>query len=111
MKELSYLIVSVFYALIFFTCYKFIICEPATDRPLTGRGVPALAGLGLLALLFFQSVASGFFPGHVQDTGLFRAWASFAEDHAVREYYTTDLYVDYPPVYLYVLYALGTLMK
>ncbi|MBQ2696225.1 MAG: glycosyltransferase family 39 protein [Clostridia bacterium] len=64
-----------------------------------------------MGLLLLQFVLSGISRGHVQDTGLFRAWTAFAEDHQLREYYTTELYVDYPPVYLYVLFTLGKLLK
>ncbi len=63
--------------------------------------------LGLLALAVIQLSVTGFMPGHIQDTGLFRAWAAFAHNQPVWAYYTTELYVDYPPVYLYVLYLIG----
>ncbi len=112
MTELSYIVIlSVFYAVLCLIFYQYVFKEPVTDRSVQKQSYSVSAGLGLLALLFLQSVASGLFPGHVQDTSLFRAWTAFANDHPVWEYYTTELYVDYPPVYLYVLYAIGKLTK
>ncbi len=70
-----------------------------------------IAGGGLLGMLILQLLITWHMPGHIQDTGLFRAWAAFGDQHAVWEYYTTDLYVDYPPVYLYVLYLVGLIAK
>lgn len=63
--------------------------------------------LGLVAVFLTELILAAALPGHIQDMGLFRAWASFGENHSMSEYYSTDLYVDYPPVYLMVLYAMG----
>ncbi|MBQ3553897.1 MAG: glycosyltransferase family 39 protein [Clostridia bacterium] len=62
---------------------------------------------GLFVVFLMELALAAVLPGHVQDMGLFRAWAAFGENHSMSEYYTADLYVDYPPVYLMVLYALG----
>ena len=45
--------------------------------------------------------------GHKNDIGLFKLWTSYGDKYKVWEYYTTEHYVDYPPVYLYILYTVG----
>jgi len=102
---------SVLYSIIFLLCYTFVFRKTSATELRYGKEMSYVAGLSLLGLLLLQFVLSGISRGHVQDTGLFRAWTAFAEDHQLRDYYTTELYVDYPPVYLYVLFALGKLLK
>ncbi len=107
---MSYLaLFSVLYALFFAFCYGTVFREPATGPLQQKNRLPQAAVLGLFLLFVVQLVLSGRSPGHVQDTSLFRAWTAFANDHSIREYYTTTLYVDYPPVYLYILYVIGKL--
>ena len=61
-----------------------------------------------LAIIFFvQLISTRYSIGYIQDTGLFRLWTSFGENYKISEYYTTEHYVDYPPVYLTVLYIVG----
>ncbi len=107
----SILLFSIIYILIFAMCYFSVICE-SDKQQLKPKKSDVHAGAAFLCLLVFgQMVASAYTAGHAQDAGLFRAWTAFANDHHVWEYYTTELYVDYPPVYLYVLYAMGQLTK
>ena len=90
-------------------CYFSVISESEQKQLKPKKTDVYFGAFGLFAILICQLIASAFAPGHVQDTGLFRAWTAFAGDHHVWEYYTTELYVDYPPVYLYVLYGIGKL--
>lgn len=60
-------------------------------------------GVIFLLQLFFTQYSKGY----IQDTGLFRLWTSYGERYKIWEYYTTENYVDYPPVYLCVLYTVG----
>ncbi len=61
-----------------------------------------------LAIIFLiQLLCTQYSKGYIQDTALFRLWTSFGEKYKIWEYYTTEHYVDYPPVYLTVLYLVG----
>lgn len=105
------LLMSVFYGALFLACYYFAF---RYKKSISGFGAaerfhPGAICAGLLLLTLLQLKITMNMPGYVQDTALFRSWAAFAETHPVWEYYTAELYVDYPPVYLYVLYALGKL--
>ncbi len=102
---------SVVYVLLFALCYAFGLRNDANIGQCENKKITMVAGSSLLGLLLLQVALSGLFPGHLQDTGLFRAWTAFAENHRLREYYTSEVYVDYPPVYLYVLFTLGKLLK
>ncbi|MBR6728723.1 MAG: hypothetical protein IKL80_01050, partial [Clostridia bacterium] len=99
------------YAIVFLLGYRFV----NQDRRLCASAEKASllypAACGLCAIFLAQLALAVLVPGHRQDIGLFRAWAAFSEEHALWEYYTTDLYVDYPPVYLYVLYGMGCIAR
>ncbi len=99
---------SVIYAVIFLVWYMNLSKEPEIRTELKGS-LKHAGLLGLFLVFCLQLIVAGFMPGHVQDTALFRSWAAFAEEHPIWEYYTTEQYVDYPPVYLYVLYGVGKL--
>ncbi len=101
---------SILYIALFLYLYFAVIIEDAADKKLKKQSglrqyFPYII---ILAILFVAEVLiSGTLDGHQQDTGLFRAWTSFGLEHKMNEYYKTDLYVDYPPVYLMILYGLG----
>ena len=61
----------------------------------------------LFAIFIVQVISTQFSIGYTNDTGLFTSWASFGKEHHIWEYYTTEKYVDYPPVYLCVLFIMG----
>lgn len=103
---------SLLYAAVFLLLYFSTVAEPVKAKELTQRTTakeyfPYAAGL--LAIFILQLLAAQIIPGHKQDSGLFQAWTSFGLEHGVSEYYTTELYVDYPPVYLTILYGVGRL--
>ncbi len=105
-------IISIFYGLLFIILYISVLDQPLhADFKKNSSVISKVTGAWLLLLCLVQLITTGFMPGHLQDTALFRAWTAFANDHPVWEYYKTDLYVDYPPVYLYVLYLVGCLTK
>ncbi len=101
---------SVLYALAFALCYYAVICEPE-QKSLKKKESLHMAVIGLGVWFIIQLVMAQAIPGHKQDISCFKAWAAFAESHPVWEYYTTDIYVDYPPVYLYVLYCVGKMAQ
>ncbi len=106
------LLTSVIYALLFLICYFSVFKESEPAKRVKRRSkAPQVGALGLLGLFVLQLCITGTMPGHVQDTALFRLWTSMAEKHHIWEYYTTADYVDYPPVYLYLLFTVGKLAK
>lgn len=65
--------------------------------------------IGLIFLVGFivrivYSVAFGGFPA---DIGCFKAWAMAAADRGLSGFYSKDMFCDYPPFYIYILYVVG----
>lgn len=45
--------------------------------------------------------------GHVSDLNCFKAWASTVYSNGMETFYTSGMFADYPPAYMYVLYVIG----
>lgn len=106
--------IAVLYAVFFLLVVVSALGKPCNDNELLRQVswkdyLPY--GVLLLGVFVLQLILAYVSPGHKQDSGLFRAWTSFGLEHNMSEYYTSDLYVDYPPVYLCLLYGIGKLAE
>ena len=93
------------YSLIFSLTYYSSLKEEKGKKLKTNEVksfVPFYVALG--AIFVVQLVSTQFSIGYINDTKLFRLWASWGEEYHIWEYYTAGKYVDYPPVYLTVLF-------
>ncbi|MEG2360563.1 MAG: glycosyltransferase family 39 protein [Christensenella sp.] len=64
----------------------------------------------IFALLMRLALACSM-PGYVTDMDCFKAWANGAYSGGIENFYTSDFFADYPPIYIYVLYFLGFLQN
>lgn len=77
----------------------------------TPRQIKAIV-LGLLAAgLAVRLAIAPFAGGYSGDMNTFKAWATHAASGGLAGFYDTDMFVDYPPGYIYVLYLLGKLQS
>ncbi|MBE1441697.1 glycosyltransferase family 39 protein [Paenibacillus sp. OAS669] len=67
--------------------------------------VMAVLGAGLVLRL----VIAWNVYGYDADVNTFKAWADHAASAGLMRFYTTDMFVDYPPGYIYVLYIIGVI--
>jgi len=65
-----------------------------------------LLTVGLLIRILLAPVIEGYSA----DMGCFKAWANAAANDLFG-FYNTDMFVDYPPLYVYVLFIIGWLVK
>lgn len=56
-------------------------------------------------------ILAGMYKGHETDMTCFISWSNAIFEHGLSEFYTLDMFHDYPPGYMYVLYAVGALQK
>ncbi|MHB1315249.1 MAG: phospholipid carrier-dependent glycosyltransferase [Christensenellales bacterium] len=47
------------------------------------------------------------FEGYPTDIGCFKGWSNLAYEKGLAEFYHTPVFTDYPPGYMYILYAVG----
>ncbi len=61
----------------------------------------------LLSAFFFRLAIAVGHEGFVNDIALFKHWAKLAVDNGLAGLYSGDVFLDYPPGYVYVLFGLG----
>lgn len=104
------LLSTILYALIFVLVYFSTLSGKDTFLKPAQRQTAYIGYGAALAVIFVvQMLACTISKGYTSDFGLFKVWTSFGNEHHLWEYYTSETYVDYPPVFLYVLYGMGKL--
>lgn len=63
------------------------------------------------AAFLLRVILSAVYKGHSTDMNCFIAWSGAVFDHGLSKFYTLDMFHDYPPGYMYVLYIIGALEK
>ncbi|MDO4571805.1 MAG: glycosyltransferase family 39 protein, partial [Clostridia bacterium] len=78
-----------------------------------GREKPPKAVLPLLliAALLLRAVLSLLFYGHPTDINCFMAWGNAALNNGLSTFYTSGMFADYPPGYMYICAALSWLCR
>lgn len=78
------------------------------DRFAAGGGLRDLVLYGGFAVALALRIAIGLtHEGYANDIALFTFWSDQVVKDGIAGFYHTDIFVDYPPGYIYVLYALG----
>jgi dolichyl-phosphate-mannose-protein mannosyltransferase len=73
---------------------------------LDAKNFVPLALIGAIAVRLFVAALS---PGYTSDMACFTGWAKALADNGCAAFYTSGMFADYPPGYLYVLLAMGKL--
>lgn len=63
------------------------------------------------AAFLLRIILGAVYKGHDSDMNCFTAWASAVFEHGFHEFYTIDMFHDYPPGYMYILYIIGAIQK
>lgn len=91
-----------FLYLIAFFIFFFVCKKNKIDCPVSLK--LAICLLALLTLIkgtiAFQE------PGYINDINTFKSWGSLVNTHGFSKIYQLDIFLDYPPAYLYILSAL-----
>lgn len=65
----------------------------------------------LLTAFVIRIVCAMLYRGHDSDMNCFLAWSNRVVDVGFSEFYSTEVFTDYPPGYMYILYVIGTIRK
>ena len=99
--------VTAFIALIFITSAVFLVLhDKAALMKEIKSGWLALFIVITIAVLLRVLVALSY-EGYHSDIWCFKGWAIAAYEQGPSNFYTSGMFADYPPGYMYVLYALG----
>lgn len=97
------------YLILFCAAYKIFICKNQTGIK-NERVFGIVMVAAVVAITGFKVYVSSSFFGHSSDMSLFSAWADLGRHESVSQFYGekgAEYFVDYPPLYLYVLTAVG----
>ncbi len=71
----------------------------------------SIVSFGFMLVFFFAAVLRIYFgitePGYETDIGCFQGWSSAVYEHGLSKFYKLDMFSDYPPGYMYVLWVIG----
>lgn len=90
-------------------CYRRYILTSGKLEAEQGRDDSALIFILVLAFCL-RGVLSLLFYGYPTDINCFMGWASAAASNGLSNFYTSGMFSDYPPGYIYILWFLGKLI-
>lgn len=64
-----------------------------------------------VAAFIIRLIFGAIYKGHETDMGCFIGWSDAIYQNGIGKFYTLDMFHDYPPGYMYVLYVIGALKK
>lgn len=67
--------------------------------------------LAMAAAFLLRVILAAIYRGHASDMSCFEGWSGAIFEHGVTKFYTLDMFHDYPPGYMYVLYIVGAINK
>lgn len=96
--------------IIVLTAAVYTVCAYAAAR-LHGKSALQSQNTVLAAILFAAAAARAAaalsYPGYATDMQCFSSWADIAYKGGLHSFYTNDVFTDYPPGYIYILYIIG----
>ena len=93
-------------ALFIVVCVMLVLRIGLNGKGIDGRTWPILLLVIVFAILIRAIVAMAF-EGYATDVACFKGWAITAYEYGPAGFYTSGVYADYPPGYMYILYVLG----
>lgn len=63
------------------------------------------------AAFLLRVILGAVYKGHETDMNCFISWSNAIFENGISKFYTLDMFHDYPPGYMYVLYVIGALQK
>ncbi|HWQ57708.1 MAG TPA: phospholipid carrier-dependent glycosyltransferase [Clostridia bacterium] len=88
---------------------RFIETDNIKDFTHKGFGDGAWLAILLVSALLIRCALSLIFYGHSTDINCFMAWAYNLAENGIGDFYTSGMFADYPPGYMYVLFVIGKL--
>lgn len=111
MKEVTFLVISIFILLFLAAFASYIFYSDIETNSIEKNIVIKksrfwiIASLAFLIRVFFSFV----YEGHQSDMSCFDAWSEHIFNDGFGKFYTSNMFTDYPPGYMYILYLIGFL--
>ena len=86
----------IFLMLMLYLFYAKKQANPFKKALSTGNAFVIFAGIAILIRI---AIAYSF-PGYQTDMDCFKAWSNYAYEGGLQNFYTSDFFADYPPIYI-----------
>lgn len=93
-------------ALFIVSCVLLAMREGNKDLGDGSKIWPAFLLAAVLAVAL-RAIVALTFEGYATDIGCFKGWSIAVYENGLANFYTSGMFADYPPGYMYVLYVLG----
>lgn len=102
-------LVVFFIAILFIFIYRYFIKN--INRPQSKLELPYMPLFIFILAFVVRVVVSLIFTGHPTDIACFQGWAVALADNGLSSFYTSGMFADYPPGYMYILWFIGEICK
>lgn len=106
-------ILTVFYLILVVVCYIVFIQNSNNQETMGVKKKINWLNLGILLMLglVFRYILACIDPGYEVDMNCFSYWADMVYRDGFRNFYTAEVFTDYPPGYMYILWVVGAIRK
>ncbi len=105
------ILVTIFFALVaLYAAWNYSLA-PQMGKKRVGAPGRIYIIIAVAAALLLRFVLSAVYKGHETDMNCFIAWSNAVFENGFGKFYTLDMFHDYPPGYMYVLYVIGAAQK
>ncbi len=94
-------------AAIIFSAAVFIFYENFCKKHVPHAKIKVCMIAVIVSALLIRLIAAFIYPGHASDMNCFDVWSDMAYTDGFKSFYTSSVFTDYPPGYVYILYLLG----
>lgn len=98
---------TAFTALIFMLVFILLFTRDKSKFPSDKKDYWLPLMLSIIVAVAIRVAVAISFEGYASDIGCFKGWAVAAFEHGPSNFYTSGMFADYPPGYMYILYSLG----
>lgn len=99
------------FLLFFYTIYLKLVKKYKSYSRINLKTEKILLIAVLMLALILRLIIAPLTSGHTTDINTFKAWATAAADKGLASFYTSGMFSDYPPGYVYILYFIGKIQS
>ena len=105
------ILLTVFFVLIaVYAVWSYVLAPGMGKKIKSDNNAIYIIAVSAIAVVL-RVILAAVYKGHESDMSCFIGWSNAAFENGLGKFYTLDMFHDYPPGYMYVLYVIGALQK
>lgn len=107
---LGIILILIFTALAGYAIWSYYL-QPTLKKTRKGDNNAVYIIAAASVAFLFRIILGAVNKGHETDMNCFIGWSNAIFEHGINNFYTLDMFHDYPPGYMFILYIVGALQK